>query len=587
MTTDDFLFYYNDELTHLRARATEFAAAHPKVASRLRLSPDAIEDPLVGRLMEAFAFLTARLRQKLDDDLPELTETVLDLLYPHLLAPVPSTAILSFAPRPDLVEPYHLEAGTEIESEAVDGERCRFRSIYPVTLWPIEVTAAHLGSQAVGDPAAPAVTGARGLLRLSLARPAGVAAAPWPDRLRIFLRGPVQQAHRLYETLLSHAVAVAFRRHGGDLQMAGAHCITPVGFAAEQGLLPYTPGTLLGYRLLSDYFACPDKFMFVDIAVPHLVGGTQLDLVVHLKQWPADLERHVTAESFVLGATPIVNLFPRTAEPVRLDHGAGDYRVMADARRPEAFEVYRVTEVRATRSDGTTECLKPFFTGGPGVGVWHARRRPSVNGEASEVHLTLADAGRPSALAGAVLGIDCLCFNRGRPARLPFGGGRPAFSLAGGEPVAGISCLTPPSPVLRRRGSPGTHWRLMSHLSLNHLSLGAAPEAMATLREILALHDLRDTAGTRNAITGLVGLAAKPGVARVPGQPGVCRGLDITLRFDEERFSGGGPFLLASVLERFLGLYCSVNAFTRVSLARGDGEIVRTWPARAGDRELL
>ncbi|MFC7399184.1 type VI secretion system baseplate subunit TssF [Chelatococcus sp. GCM10030263] len=594
--TDDFLFYYNEELAHLRHRGAEFAAEHPKVASRLRLSPDAIEDPFVGRLMEGFAFLTARLRQKLDDDLPELTETVLDLLYPHLLAPVPSTAILSFSPRPDLAEPYQLKAGTEIDSEAIEGERCRFRSIYPVTLAPLIIGAAHLGSRAMTDPVPQALAGARGLLHLSLARPPGAAEAPWPDRLRFFLRGPAQQAHRLYEMLLNDAVAVAFRPKDGDgtpvdpIKIAGADCITPVGFGADEGLLPYPRGTLLGYRLLCEYFACPDKFMFVDIALPPGLAGRGLDLAVHLSRWPADLERHVSADSFALGCTPVVNLFPRTAEPLLLDHGAGTYRVVADARRPEAFEIYRVLDVRATRSDGTMRRFRPFFTGEPGEGFWRAARRPAPRGEASEVYLTLADpGGRPSELAGAVLGMDCLCFNRNLPAQLPFGGGRPDFTLAEGQPVRAITCLTPPSPVLRRGGSPGGQWRLMSHLALNHLSLSDEPDAVAVLREILALHDLRVSAETLAAIEGLVALTVVPGVARVPGPHAgaFCRGLDVTLRFDEQRFSGAGPFLLASVLDRFLGLYCSVNSFTRTSLATSSGEIVKRWPARAGDRVLL
>jgi type VI secretion system protein ImpG len=594
--TDDFLFYYNDELAHLRHRGAEFAAEHPKVASRLRLSPDAIEDPFVERLMEGFAFLTARLRQKLEDDLPELTETVLDLLYPHLLSPVPSTAILSFSPRPDLAEPYQLKAGIEIDSEAIEGERCRFRSIYPVTLSPLVIRAAHLGSRAMTDPVSQAVNSARGLLHLSLERPPGAAEAPWPDRLRVFLRGPAQQAHRIYRMLLNDVVAVAFRERDRDgvqvdpIRISGADCITPVGLEADEGLLPYPPGTLLGYRLLSEYFACPEKFMFVDIALPAGFAGGGLDLAIQLSRWPGDLERHVSAESFALGCTPVVNLFPRTAEPLVLDHGAGTYRVVADARRPEAFEVYRVLDVRATRNDGTTRRFRPFFTGGAAAGFWHAVRRPALRGEASEVYLTLTDPeGRPSELAGAVLGMDCLCFNRNLPAQLPFGGGRPDFTLAEGQPVRAITCLTPPSPVLRRGAKPGAHWRLMSHLALNHLSLSDAPAAMRVLREILALHDLRGSAETLAAIEGLVALTVVPGVARVPGPhaSAFCRGLDVTLRFDEQRFSGAGPFLLASVLDRFLGLYCSVNSFTRTSLATSSGEIVKRWPARSGDRVLL
>ena len=601
--TDDFLRAYNDELAHLRHAGQRFAAAHPEVAGRLRFSTEGVDDPFVAHLTEAFAFLTARLRQKLDDDLPELTDPLLERLYPHLMAPVPSTAILQFTPRPDMTAPYHLAAGTMVETEPVDGHRCRFRTVYPVALWPKTLVSAELGGGvSAGGDGVPA-RGARGMLKLTFAPLArGAAPTPWPHRLRLYLRGAPLEARRLYALLGRDVAAVGFRPCGeGPLTAERVHlceadCIAPAGLAADEGLMPYGGQSRLGYRLLSEYFACPDKFMFLDIAFPPALAGemaepgqTGIEIALHLNTWPADLERQISADSFALGCTPAINLFPHSAEPLRLTHGMGEHRVEPDARRPDAFEMYSVDTVEIIRPDGSVEPCVPFFSPGEGRDLrWQARRRDNRH-DASEIVLMLAGgAGDPLDLVGSTLAISGLCSNGDLPARLPFGGRRPVLTLAAEAPVAGVTFLTPPTPVLRRRDARGNHRRLMSHLVLNHLSLSGGEEALAALKDILALHDLRGTAESRAAIDSLRALAAKPAVARPPGRPGaLCRGIDLVATCDAGRLDSGDAFLLATVLERFFALYCGINAFTRLSLAREGGEIVKTWPARAGDRIIL
>ncbi|CAH1662058.1 type VI secretion system baseplate subunit TssF [Chelatococcus asaccharovorans] len=602
--TDDFLRAYNDELAHLRQAGRRFAAAHPDVAGRLHFSTEGVDDPFVGHLTEAFAFLTARLRQKLDDDLPELTDPFLEQLYPHLMAPVPSTAILQFTPRPDLTASYHLPAGAMVETEPVDGHRCRFRTVYPVALWPQTLVSAELGGGAPAAGAGAPVHGARGMLKLTFAPLAnGAAPAPWPHRLRLYLRGAPLEARRVYALLGQDVTAVGFRPCGASppagerVHLGEADCLAPAGLAVDEGLLPYGGQSLLGYRLLGELFACPDKFMFLDIAFPPALAGQMpepgkagIEISIHLKQWPAALERQISTESFALGCTPVINLFPHSAEPLRIAHGMGEYRVEPDARRPEAFEMYRVDTVEVIRRDGSVAPCTPFFAAAAGRGpCWQARRRDNPLGDAGEMALILTDGeGGPLDLVGSTLAISGLCSNGDLPARLPFGGRRPVFTLAAEAPVEAVTCMTPPAPVLRRRDAAGSHRRLMSHLVLNHLSLASGEEALTALKDILALHDLRGTAESRAAIDSLRGLTARPAVARPPGSHGaLCRGIDLVATCDAGRLDSGEGFLLATVLERFFALYCGINAFTRLSLAREGGEIVKTWPARAGDRIIL
>ncbi|CAH1653446.1 MULTISPECIES: type VI secretion system baseplate subunit TssF [unclassified Chelatococcus] len=603
--TNDFLRAYSDELAHLRQAGQRFAAAHPDIAGRLRFSAEQTDDPFVAHLMEAFAFLTARLRQKLDDDLPELTDPLLERLYPHLTAPVPSTAIVQFKPRPDLTAPYHIPAGETVESEPVDGQRCRFQTVYPVVLWPQTLVSADLGGYGQAAGAMPPACGARGMLRLTFAPLAGAAApTAWPHSLRLFLCGTPQEARRLYALLNREIVAVGFRPRrpgsppeGEVMRFADPDCVSPAGLTADEGLMPYGRQSQLGYRLLSEYFACPDKFMFLDIAFPAALAGQMaepdmagIEISLHLRQWPAAIERQLSAESFALGCTPVINLFSHSAEPLRIVHGMGDHRVLPDARRPEAFEMYRVDTVEIIRRDGKVERCAQLFSAPEREGLfWQAHRRANFGGDASEIVLSLVDGERrPLDLMGSTLAVSGLCSNGDLPARLPFGGGRPHLMLAAGAPVETVTCLTPPAQVLRRRGDAGSHRRLISHLVLNHLSLSGDDDALVALKEILALHDLRCTAESGAAIAALRGLAAKPAVARAPGGHGaLCRGLDLVATCDTARIDSGEAFLLATVLERFLALHCGINAFTRLSLAGHGGEIVKTWPARAGERIIL
>ena len=605
--SDDLLAHYNRELLSIRRSAAAFAAEHPRIAGRLRLSEDSIEDPHVGRLIEAFAYLTARIRQKLDDDFPELTESLLGILYPHYQRPIPSMAIAQLQPQPDLPAMHRQGAGAVLETEAVDGERCRFRTAYDTQLHPLAIKAASLGGRPILAPPAAAAVGAVSCLRLTLE-----AFAPdmrfdemAPESLRFFLRGQPQLVFPLYELLLNDVLAVAFA--GGPEDTApvilGPQALSPVGFEPDQGLLPYPKNAHIGFRLLTEYFSFPEKFLFVDLAFPErarLAGrGRTLEVFVYLKRSVPTLERSLNERVFALGCTPIVNLFPQRAEPIAWDHTQTEYRIVPDSRRVQALEVYSIEKVVASDTDGNARDVLPFYdirhgldTDGGGAAWWLAKREAaSSDNPGSEIFLSLVDpAFQPSAAAGHVLSVDALCFNRNLPERLPFGGGHPTLRFLDPAPaIDAVHCLTAPTATLRPEFGQGNRWRLISHLALNHLSIVQDGRADA-LREILLLYDVRGSAETRALIDGIVGVSAKAGSARVKGRGGAafCRGVDVTVTLDEPNFSGSGLFLMASVLERFLGLYASVNSFSRLTATvKGRTGVLRTWPARAGDRILL
>ena len=601
---DEILTYYERELSFLRQTGAEFAASYPKIASRLLLEADKCEDPHVERLIQAFAFLAARIRYKLDDDFPEITDSLLSVLYPHYLAPVPSMAIVQFvldAERGKLTEPFRIARGAKLFSPPVSGAPCRFHTAYPVTLWPLTVASARLGPADGLGASRRAVS----VIRLGLRAHGGTSIAGLrPDALRFFLHGEGHQTWPLYELLCNNVREVQLRpgagRPGPPIRL-GPDCIRPVGFAADEGLLPYGPRSFLGYRLLHEYFAFPEKFLFVDVtgldAAAKAGFAEELEILIFLDHMP-QLSDVIAPATFRLGCVPVVNTFDQIAEPIRVSETESEYRVVIDGRRQDATEVYSVDSVVSVSPDDPEPLVyQPFYSFKHEMDqaqqrtFWYTTRRPSDRkGDAgTEVYLSLVDLDfKPSRPAADTLTVHVTCTNRDLPARLPFGGERGLLELEGAAPLSRILCLTKPTTVSRPRMGRGAQWRLISHLSLNYLSL--VDGGREALQEILRLYDFSGSPVVRQQIAGILDVRSRRVVGRPNSMPwnGFCRGLEVTVDLDEEHYVGTGVYLFASVLEHFFGLYSSLNSFTQlVARTRQRKELLKRWPPRAGEQILL
>jgi type VI secretion system protein ImpG len=610
--TDGLLPYYDRELAALRELAAEFGEANPKAAGRLRMGHDAVDDPHVGRMLEGVAFLASRVHRRLDDEFPELTDALLGILYPHYLAPVPSAAIARLTCQPDLRVPVVVPRGTAVETDPIEGEPCRFTTTAEVTLWPISVGGARLTGLPLVAPVNAQARGARATLRFALTTldPEATFADLEIDRLRLYLRGPIEQSLQLYELICRNGVGVAVADGPNDANptLLPSSAIQPAGFADEEALYPWSSRSFSGFRLLTEYFALPEKFLFIDIlgldARTMVHASNRLEIFVYLDRAVPELERSLRPDALAAGCVPMVNLFSRRCEPLALTHESIEYHVAADHRRARGLEIWSIERVRELHGDGSSRPWRPFYRHAPHdarlddgdeptAGFYNVVRReaPAAVG-GTEVYLAPMDPAlsvdRP---ADTVLSIDAMCSNRDLPARLPFGGDQPRLHLSEGlSSVAELACLTPPTAALRGQLHDGRAWRLISHLSLSHLSVVGGPAGGESLREMLRLYDPHETAETRNAIAGLVGVTSTSGTARVPGaRPGAfCRGLDVELVFDPKLWTSSGLYLMASVLERFLALHATVNSFVRTTaVLQGRVGTVARFPPRAGSRVLL
>jgi len=604
--SDELLPYYNRELEFLRKIGADYAEAHPKIAERLKISADGYQDPHVERMVEAFAFLAARIRHKLDDDFPELTDALLSVLYPHYQAPLPSVAMVQVALDRSLADSpgYSVQRGSLVETEA-EGGAVRFRTCYPVTAYPMEVSAASLGPLPFVRSTTPLPPRTVAALRVELkcfSRDMTLSKMRLPY-LRFYLRGQ-EEVMGLYELIFNNTVEVALLTGGDNPPIfLGKEAVRPVGFERDEALLPYTRRSFPGYALISEYFAFPRKFLFFDVVLkPEVLAklGNKVELCLYMNKSSTDLERQTSPETFKLGCTPIVNLFPHRAEPIELTQAQTEYRVTPDARRPLGYEVYAVEKVTATSPDGEKKEYQPFYSVKHVIDrakqqiFWYATRRQARVSAAvdpgTEVYVNLVDlAFTPTSASNWVIDVQATCLNRDLPRRLPFGGGQPHMHLADGGPVK-IECLTQPTPTLRPPRRHAAMWRLISNLSLNHLSVSGGADGADALREVLKMYDFADSAETRAKVESIQAVTSKRVVGRAGGATagGFCRGLEVAIKFDETRFSDNGLFLFAAVIERFLGLYCSINSFSQlVALStKREGEMKR-WPPRASEKVLL
>jgi len=620
------LRYYERELRFMREMGGEFAREFPKVAGRLGLEGFECADPYVERLLEGFSFLAARVQLKIDAQFPRFTRHLLEMVYPNYLAPTPSMAIVQLVPDaaggtpPDGLP---VPRGTVLRSRIAKGEQtpCEYRTAHDMRLSPIVLSEAEYvpTAGALGALGVPDVPGAQAGIRIRLQATGELKFAKIAlDRLALHIRGSEELPGRIYEQLIVNRLALVVRPVGRPVPwqdvVPGSH-VRPLGLADDEALLPSSRWGFQGYRLLAEYFACPERYLFVELgglgrSVQRCEAG-ELEIVVILNRRESTLERVVDASNLALFCTPAVNLFPRRADRVQLDQRGVEHHVVPDRTRPRDYEVYSVTHVTGYDATGQkTREFWPFYAlhdrpaAAEGASYFSVRREPRKLGErerrvgprshyvGSEVFLSLVDPWE-APYQGDVrqLALSTLCTNRDLPLHMAIGQGPTDFTLESGLPVASVRCLVGPTRPRPSAAEAEIAWRLVSQLSLNYLSLLDASDGQgaSAIRELLRLYGDTQDIRVQRQIDGVRAVTGRPMVDRVPGGGPMtfARGVEITLLADEGAFQGVGVLLLATVLEEFFSRYVTINSFTEVVLRTVErGEVMR-WPARIGRRHTI
>jgi type VI secretion system protein ImpG len=620
---------YNDELAYLREMGLEFSQNFPKIAGRLGLQPGEAADPLVERMIEGFAFLAARVQMKLQARFPDFTQHMLQMVYPHFLAPVPSMAIVQFKPDEEagrLEKGYVVPRGTMLTGGLASGTmtHCQFRTAHDVHLWPIRIASLdyYAAPAQVAALRLPQTADTKAVLRLRLKTTNGVAFNKLALRsLALHLTRASGIGGVLMEHLLGQVNGMMVRPSARPFaweEFIEKPVIRQRGLHPGEAMLPVVPRSFDGYRLLQEYFALPERVHFLEI------GGLtdaimqsatdEIEILIMMRSADPRLERSVGPSNVALFSTPVVNLFERSADRIHVSDRQYEHHAVIDKLRPMDFELHTILDIKGdTPGDSGSQDMRyqPFYSIndkkiGEKTSAYYTVRRekrlPSMRQQihgartgyiGSEVFVSLADESL-SAFSGEErqLQLSCLCSNRDLPLLMPVGVGDSDFSLEIGAPVAAISCIHPPTTPQPSVAEGDVAWHLLSHLSLNYLSINDSGETDGAgaegLRELLRLYAVKQDPATARQIDGVRSISSRPVVRRLHGggQASMARGLEITLLLDDTAFEGVGCFALAAVLNAFFAKYVSINSFTETVLATQQRGIVMRWDAAEGLRPI-
>jgi len=608
---EDLLPYYERELAFLRQHSREFAERYPKLAGQLLLSGEGCDDPHVERMIQSFALLTARVSKKLEDSYPQFTEALLNVLYPHYLRPFPSCSIAYFEHGGgELTSVATILRGTELQSRPIKGAVCKFRTAWDVQLAPVSI------GELAFDPVASAPSevrlpvGCNAILSFSLALrgnnpEAGLGKL---EKLRVYIDAEPSVASALRDAIFLRKLKVYAVGADERWRIAREKLISEVGFADQEALIDMPDTSHGAYRYLTEYFCFLEKFNFFDINIGEIPSGLhaegKISLHIALGDLRADsdasrLLQTLTTQNLRLGCVPVVNLFAQRGDPIRISNRQTAYPVVADGRRAYAYDVYSIDSVRRVRQTAQGEAItefRSFFSLRHGETperngyYWYAQRDHLVaeSSPGYETSLSIVDADfDPVQPKTDVLSLQLTCTNRELPTLMSVGMPSGDLFLEGGSSVRSIKLLRKPTQPYRFDHRRDGQWRIISHLSLNHLSLTG--NGLKAFQEMLALYDLPRTAASRRQIEGVLDIEQRDKTVWMAGKPFACfvRGQEVRIIIDESSFVGSGLDVFVRCIDRFLGLYVSLNSFIQLVVVsnRTGEELIRCAP-RNGDSIL-
>lgn len=575
--------YYQQQLQNLRELAREFSRAHPAVAPFLGGES---RDPDVERLLEGVAFLTGLISERIDDELPELIHSLTSIIFPHHLCPIPCLAMVAFTPKPSLMEAVRVPRGTLLASRPIDGEPCRFATCFDIEVHPLRLVRAREVQRGGG---ASALELEFELFNIELNQ--------WRVReLLLFLGGPLNNGSQLLFHLTRNLRQITLAGgSGGATLLLGPEMLTPFGLADAGALFPYPKNVFPGFQRLQEYLALPQKHLFVQLGGwerwQQRGSGNRFRLTFELG---ALGDEHplpsIKEESFILGATPAVNLFTLEAEPVPLDLSRPRVRINPSQRKPGNFSVYSVDRVvgftRGTVQQRAYRPMDAFAEPEEQVPVYQLIRRLSpVHGQV-ETFLDFSYPGDTVLQNDETLAVDLTCTNGRMPEQLLLGDISRETATSPG--LLAFANITVPTLHIDPPVGQGNLWKLIAHLSLNLTTLGTIEGLRSLLENYLAMHerDSQKVAAMRKRLEGLEAMVVAPLDRVVRGI--MLRGQQITLRVRRAHFSNIGDLcLFGSVLDLFLSEYSGLNCFTELVLVDIDSGEEFRWPARLGNRPLL
>ncbi|MZI93107.1 type VI secretion system baseplate subunit TssF [Vibrio sp. CAIM 722] len=584
--------YFREELAFLKEQGKEFTEIHPQLA---RFLHGRNTDPDVERLLEGFAFLTARLREKVEDEFPELTHSIINMLWPNYLRPVPSMTIMSFSPDKSVSEKQTVARGTQLDSKPVFGTKCHFRTCRDVDLYPLNCFGVH------AEHTREATT-----ISLDMCLNGDISAGDAKlGKLRFYLGGDQYSSQMLYLWLNHYLAKISVEVNGVEFSLP-KNAFSTVGFESEQSLLPYPSNVYEGYRILQEYLSFPEAFHFIDIAglshaLPKNVHGEFKLKISFSKTLPSDVR--VRNENFQLYCTPAINLFEHDADPIDLNGKRTEYRVIPSSRYPSHYEIFSIDSVTgwqdSTQSGRRVRGEKRVYSAFESFQheverarnrkalYYRSRTRDSIRGDGFDTFLSFVRSDETASIGiDEAVSVKITCTNRLLPLELGIGDICEATDTS--PPFAAFRNITIPTQCLRPVLDGSLLWTLISNLSLNYLSLLSKDALSSVLRayDFRALVDRQAERIGRQRLEGIDKIESKPVDKILRGLP--VRGLQSIIYVDQTKFgSEGDLYLFGTVLSHFFALYASINSFHELVVVNITNREKYTWGTQSGMQPLI
>lgn len=590
MTTKD---YYLRELSALRKDGAEFAKKNPGLSAFLSSEG---QDPDVERMLEGFAFLTGRLRQKLDEELPEIAHNLTQQLWPNYIRPVPSYAIVQFEPlRYDIKQTIVPKGTRMLSKESIEGVVSRFQTCFDTSVMPLELTdvsyVKYAKKSSIELDLKMSVVGS--LNELSI------------DSLRLFLGGSKFMAKELYLFLERYVEKIELIVKGDDNSVLASveipnNSVGGVGFHANETIVPYPRNSFDGYVMLQEYFCYGAKHLFMDVKHLDRLKTLEKDILASSERFGIKFHfsetlsgvQFPTKEHFLLYCTPVVNLYESDAVPVRKTSLQEEYLLTPSEFGKEHSEVFSIENVRGwiPSKNGYEDyhAFESFERRNEAGEYYSVRVKLNQDGTKTESYIRFASAGgilEDMEHSSATVSVKMLCTNKNAPSKLALGDlcvKDPHSPLEVEFSNVTIPTISYPPPI-----DGDFLWKVISNMSLNYLSL----ESIETLRTILrtydfyAAYDRKQKEHSEAMLMGLKDIRNKRVEMIHEGLP--LRGIETELFLDPTKFVNiAEAYHFCCVLNEFFALYCNLNSFHRL-VVHIDKHKTFSWPAKIGTQALM
>lgn len=587
---DEKLKYYHEEIEYLRKKGTEFAKSYPKLARRLELTSEGSTDPHVERLIESFAFLTARVQKDINQKFPEFTHQILGALYPYLTTPVPSMAIAKFTPDISKMKSPSgqvISKGTELAIKDVRGVNCRFQTTQNLHLWPITLESADIIDLEDYKIFIPGSEVSRGI-KISL-KSYGVPFNKLKLRhLDLFLAGDQGTTQKLYDAIYEFRQPIFLLEEGKKhITKLAKGKVESLGFDYDHGTIPFQGNAHPAYRTLMEYFIFPEKLQFVSIwGLEFSKEAYTCELIVPISN---SFKKKVSKKNFVFGCTPVINLFKKTSDPLRLDHKSLHYRLVGDERNERTCEIHTINKVLAI-DDKTSEVkeISPYFSFNHWESnreqslYWAMQRETSMLGGHDTLLSFVDTAFDPKVLNVTTVYAEVNCTNRLMAEDIPMGAKLESLKAL---PTRSITLMTTPTKTMMPAEIDGAYWKFISHVNLNHLSL--VEGGAGNLKKILSLYQ---TEINKKVIEGILDVQSCHITRRIgkDAWKGFVQGVEVTITLDEVKYGANSIMMFGTVLRRFFALYASINSFVELKIKiKGSDKVWKHFPPMSGQQHLL